>query len=339
MTHNVAIAMTLVGLSTTWPATLRAVSEARAQEAVVSNDKLPGKIYVRAKLERIDENGETVRIHGACAVDPNTGEVEELFPMARGVRSSPSGKRLAVNMVTGLNETRKDELHIIDANTFETLQVIDGGILPSWLDEGRLVYNVLNGTALDNQGWHSKASLLNLATKESRELSIPETDVVFDVSADGKWLLTMSSRNQPGESNRRIYLMRPDGAEQRPVTKAPGIYFHPRFSPDAKQIVYPHWGEDLVDSLCLVDADGANRREIVKSDQGRGSVAGACWSPDGKWLAVTRFDFVERREGRGLRGRLSDHRLEIFTPQGEFRKVVKLIGANGVWWLSQPDWR
>ena len=211
------------------------------------------------------------------------GEVKLLLPMAFGVRTSPDGKRFAVSVRAQQgDETPKEEIHVIDATTYETLRIVEGGILPSWFGSERLVYNVGAG----NQSWQGKAWLVELATKESRELRIPQSDLVSDVSSDGKWILTASNRNPSLGRHFQVYLMHLDGSEQRGLSQQEGLSAFPRFSPDAKHIVYAHWGQDLVDSLCVVDIDGQNRRELLKSDHGRGSLDSACWSPDGKWLAV-----------------------------------------------------
>ncbi len=238
-------------------------------------EKLPGTIYVRSAFQQTDEAGNRKNFDGICAVDPNSGEVNELLPACRGVRVSPDGKHFAVcvSVPATADRTASSEIRIIDATTFETEHVIEGGDGLCWSGNGRkLIYNVSKPG--DDGGWRVKASVFDLATKETRVLPTPATDNVDDCSADGQWLLTTSDRHPPRRANYQIYIMHPDGSAQRPLTDAAGANGWARFRPDAKKIVYQRRGGG-VESLWVVDVDGQNRRELLKSDEGRGSIDSA----------------------------------------------------------------
>ena len=54
------------------------------------------------------------------------------------------------------------------------------------------------------------------------KLPIPDTDEVDDWSPDGRWLVTVSDRHPPHGSGYQLYVMRPDGTEQRRLTEGRG---------------------------------------------------------------------------------------------------------------------
>ena len=55
------------------------------------------------------------------------------------------------------------------------------------------------------------------------KLPIPETDEVDDWSPDGRWLVTVSDRHPPHGSGYQLYLMHPDGTDQRRLTEGRGL--------------------------------------------------------------------------------------------------------------------
>ena len=110
-----------------------------------------------------------------------------------------------------------------------------------------------------------------------KELPIPTEDDVQDWSRDGRWLLTASSRG--AKIGWRLYVMRPDGTEQRPITEG-GNPFYARFSPDGQHVVYTDNARGNQSGIWIVGVDGTNARRVLPVDQNR--IGSACWSPDGK---------------------------------------------------------
>jgi hypothetical protein len=89
-----------------------------------------------------------------------------------------------------------------------------------------------------------------------------------------------------------------------------------------------------------MDVDGKNAREIVK-EVGLASPAGACWSPDGKQLAVRLFDWeVDEKGEKFIANPETDNwRIETMDADGTNRRELKLAGAKVVFFGSSIDWR
>ncbi len=89
-----------------------------------------------------------------------------------------------------------------------------------------------------------------------------------------------------------LYVMRPDGSDQRRITHTPGFYEGaPRFSPDGKKVLYRkvstktklhhnYWGYQ--GKIVIANADGSDPVTIGKE----GQYPWASWSPDGKQISI-----------------------------------------------------
>lgn len=99
--------------------------------------------------------------------------------------------------------------------------------------------------------------------------------------ADGKRILFTMSLSLDDKSD--VWVMRPDGSDQRPLTNTPGRYESaPVFSPDGKRIAFIR-GENVIATM---RADGSGQKKLTEL---RGEVWSLSWSPDGAWLATTGF--------------------------------------------------
>jgi Tol biopolymer transport system component len=85
----------------------------------------------------------------------------------------------------------------------------------------------------------------------------------------------VSNRNgPPGE----IYVMNPDGTNQRNITNSPASECHPAFSPEGKKIAFVR---DF-NSIFVMNPDGSGETRVVDSASGLSSITGfPDWSPDG----------------------------------------------------------
>jgi len=153
-----------------------------------------------------------------------------------------------------------------------------------------------------------------------------------------KHALTCSDRNPPFDSF-QLYLVSPDGGEHRFLTQGRGTNTSGRFSPDGKQIVYTHQEGQQFSIRMLTLAD--RKEALVVEQDGPKAVVSACWSPDGKYLAVSRFDYhVLEPHGVLISPPHLDanYRLEIISLDGKERREIKLEGAE-VKSMSLNDWR
>lgn len=316
-----------------------------------SAERLPGKIYVRAGLEVKNKAGGTEKLVGIISIDPNTGAWERLGLDGFFIRISPQKDRLAFCKFVNVPGQRPGrpaltEIDLADSQGRNSNKIVDNANIPLWSPDGkRLVYS-REKEPKESAAFFGATCVLDLVTKQTKKLAIPATDEVDDWSRDGEWFVTVSDRHPPFGSGYQLYVMHPDGTHERRITQDDGLNCYPRFRPGTNQIVYNHQGHGF-DSLWLVDLDGTNRKQLLTSDQeGAGAPDGAYWSPDGKWLAVLRFDWQTtvpgilnpKKEKFRMPGYCND-RIEIIAPDGSSRGIVKLQGVTKVDWIEHGDWR
>jgi TolB protein len=156
--------------------------------------------------------------------------------------------------------------------------------------------------------------VMNVADQTVRQLTIwAWNDAGVDWSVDGQ-LVIASEQDGKGV----LYVMKADGSNQPTKLTPDGAEdLYPAWSPDGKKIAFAskrdgHQGFGLY----LMDADGKNPRQIMKTD-GDASCLAAAWHPDGKRIAYT--------ESVG-------QALEIFLIDldgSNKKQVTHLGGANG----------
>jgi Tol biopolymer transport system component len=243
--------------------------------------------------------GATEKLVGIITIDPNTGAWERLGLDGFSLRISPQTDRLAFCKFATSPSQRRDqpaaiEIYLADAHRQGSMKVADDASLPIWSPEGKRLVYTQSPPPKDGPRARPRAHatwIADLLDKRTKKLPIPETDEMDDWSQDGKWVVTVSDRHPPFGSGYQLYVMHPDGTDERRITEGDGLNCYPRFRPGTNQIAYHHQGHGF-DSLWLVDLDGRNRKQLLTSDkEGAGAPNGAYWSPDGKWLAVLRFDW------------------------------------------------
>lgn len=301
-----------------------------------SDDHPPGKIFVWALLEYKTDVASANEYRGVIAIDPNTGEWEKVGVLGQWYRLSPDGRRMAFSELRqpgGVNGPIFD-LFVADvSNPHPTRLVEEAAHLANWSPDGkRLLYGIVSKDKDPDAGWRGTSWTIDLATKEKRKLPVPETDEVDDWSPRGDWLVTVSDRHPPFGSGYQLYVMHSDGTGERRLTQGAGLNVYPRFSPDGNRIVYDHQrrGED---SLWIVDVDGSNARRIMVSQNRRDAQSGACWSPDGRWLAVRMLDWNTGGQSDG------NWRLAVVAADGGSPRVLELKDVTATKFLQIPDWK
>jgi Tol biopolymer transport system component len=281
----------------------------------------------------------SVRYGRVLAIDPETGKGEQINEQGGLGRVSPDGRAVVF--------VRDGEIWSCDSRGKEgPRRLAAKGGRPVWSADG--TWLVLTARARGAAGDLRKKETwrINADGSGATTLPIPDTDTVDDVSPDGRWFVTCSDRHPPRGLAYQLYLMRPDGTGQRRLTQGAGLSFDARFSPDGRQLVYVHMEKDIrgvhFSSVHVMDADGGNDREVLREkDQVRPD--SACWSPDGRRLAVV---VVQREAGtsRDLQGwpiLFRDH-LEILDADGGNRRRLKLRTADNAAILAEqigaPDW-
>jgi dipeptidyl aminopeptidase/acylaminoacyl peptidase len=157
------------------------------------------------------------------------------------------------------------------------------------------------GDRFDRSSW-----MIDVKTKKKTTLKVPEGHIVRDWSSEGKWFLTTTSINakeakvKPARDSAdvtRIYLVKQDGSEARPLTDLEFSASAGRFSPDGRQILF-HGRDPKGDTWHIYAMDLKTRKPRKVSQELDGGLGGACWSPDGKRIAYVWVNASDK-EGDG----------------------------------------
>ena len=116
------------------------------------------------------------------------------------------------------------------------------------------------------------------------------------------------------DGNSEIYIMNPDGSDQKNLTQHRAQDLAPVWSPTGEQILFQSDRGGIPD-LYLMEPDGTNVRQVFKKLIGREFPA---WSPDGKAFAYHRF-----------------HTFSIYTASIDGKDEAKL--AEGLWPAWSPN--
>jgi Tol biopolymer transport system component len=219
-------------------------------------------------------------------------------------------------------------------------KISERGSLPVWSPDGKRLITTKGSfeKERDKEKLVSKSWIMDADGSNAKELPIPKTDEVDDWSRDGKWRVTVSDRHPPHGHGYQLYVMHPDGTGQRRLTEG-GLNCYPRFSPNSRKIVYCRQTAKEGYSIWVVDIDGKNARSIMKEEE-LVSPDFACWSPDGKRLAVVRFTWQLDEKGRrvGRNPAEADYHVLIADTDGKNRRRLDLADAKVIW-LGHTDWR
>lgn len=295
------------------------------------DQKKTGRIFVTLSLGEDGKPTERLII----AIDPETGDWQKMSDAGDMVRVSPDRQTLAF--------MREGAIWNCDAQGGNNAGKISSvGSLPVWSPDGQYLVS----TSLDKEEsaegkdfWKTVRFRAD-GTGSVEELRIPSENLVWDWSADGKWLATISTK-RPDDArvnSRQIVVMHSDGKEQRQVTRG-NDNLYPRFSPDGKRVCYLAV-ENKTRSIRV--AEITTGEETILLQAGEIAPKAACWSPDGKQVAVLVFEF--KRDSKGntvLDPKGYDHfRLMVIDVDGKKRRDVNLkLGEKKIVFIGHPDWR
>jgi serine/threonine-protein kinase len=135
----------------------------------------------------------------------------------------------------------------------------------------------------------------------------PPRGAVGTGSAVGSKIAFTSDRDGPDPvghlGNHEIYVMNPDGTDQRRLTYNDGMDNQPAWSPDGRRIAFSRVGGGGVD-IFIMNADGSEQTRLTNQTAAGPMAHGATWSPDGKRIAFQSFVrpdiYVIAVDGTGL---------------------------------------
>lgn len=146
-------------------------------------------------------------------------------------------------------------------------------------------------------------------------------------SPDGNRIAFVSNRS----GGYRIWVMNADGSEQRSLSEQP-YSESPTWSPDGSKIAYDADGDgDGWQELWLMNADGTGQHEIFDAGTDAVDTWARSWSPDGRYLALTRIQYVYY-QGQWYWTSAFVEALDSTQPWWTFRLI-----DYGLEW--HPDWQ
>jgi Tol biopolymer transport system component len=267
---------------------------------------------------------------GIIAITPADGSWRWVEQMRGMARLSPDGHTLAFfGPIKPLSARAIWTRDIRGGDPPRRISELSG--IPVWSPDGKWIVTSPHtgwaGGRLSPRGtWRMNADGSNPV-----RVPVPETDYVVDWSPDGRWLLTQSSQ---GPDDYQIRIMHPDGTGLRSLAEGTEFHHDPRFSPDGRRVVFSISTPEGY-ALWLSGVDDGDRREITLEPK---SHSVACWSPDGKWLAIGSLDPQPSEQGRRELGTDLDRlncRIEVVSMRGESRRRLNL--PKGA--IALRDWR
>jgi Tol biopolymer transport system component len=316
-----------------------ATAEAKQQE--LTKKSLPGRIFAAVKLVTRESTAVSEdQVTGVVAINPNTGSWELIAATSQRQRVSsarvlPYGKILVYSVTSvplvGLDgkitNTGPEEIWVCDIEGHNKLKVVTGkGAGPVWSPDGKYIISSKRRGRDEYNTWRLNADGSNLT-----KIPLSVSGRVCDWSADGKWLLTILDQ---------IYVVGQDGTRGQRVTNSKdALIKKPSFAPDSRRIVYVQYpGGDRPLSLRVVDIDGKNNQEVLR-EENLAAPQEACWSPNGRHLAVVMFDFEMMSSGhKGERAGGGNRRIIIMDANGLNRRLIRLHNVSTVTNLGSLDW-
>jgi beta-lactamase regulating signal transducer with metallopeptidase domain len=299
---------------------------------------LSGRIIVDAVLRRTEGEPQAEMRGAIISIDPNTGQWRQLAEGGHSARVSPDGSLVAFN--------KGDETWICDSQHGGNARLVSGvDGRPVWSPDGKEIV-VSSGDVNEEDKkptpekpvWFVETWKVALDGSGKTWLPVPSTDFIEDWSPDGNWFVASSDRHAPFGRGYQLYLLSPDATTQMRLTEGRGLNVYVRFSPDGKRIVFLHQ-EAGGNSVRLIEIESGEETEIL-ADEGIKRVEMACWSPDGKYLAIQRHDWQIGPDGRMTLsgGTESKPRIEILDLATKERRPLVLQNAE-VRWLGHPHWK
>jgi hypothetical protein len=318
--------------------TLRTIA-APSPRRIAAEDR-KGRIYLYGQLQAGDQ-----KIQGLLAVDPDPVAWNKVADLHDGSwRVSPDGKFLAFCKYENIDNTsvRGVNIQLLDLEKGgEPNQIWDSGGMAVWSgDSKQLIVNKVLPREPDGP-FSYELWRINADGSGAEKLPIPNTEEVDDWSADGRWVITVSTRHNADGLGYQLYAMHPDGTGERRLTEGKGLNVYPRISPDGRRVVYTHSerkDKEVVSSLRIVDIDGKNSHQILEESDDL-APDHACWSPDGKTIAVRAFTWQIGPDGTKFAGGdsvLNKYRIILIDPDGGNLRTLELPTTD---YLGSQDWR
>lgn len=265
------------------------------------SDRIFAAAYVWTTADRYD-----TRI---VAIDPRTGEWETIDEDFGPFAVSPDGRRMAV-------DRGEEGLWLVNVAGGPGRRIAERSGFPVFAPDGRSLLFTRSDVELEvrlgkiEERWTSRVERFTFEGRLLETLGRFDDHSIVDWSVGDR--LIVSNLNDDS-----IFTVGVDGSERRAVSIVPG--HSPRFSPDGRRMAYIIADPGRVD---VADADGRNARPVYDT-QSREFAMLACWSPDGRTIAVVFVDRdVDEPAPLGDPRESNPHLVLIDVATGKFRPLT-----------------
>jgi TolB protein len=235
---------------------------------------------------------------------------------------SPDGRRIAFD---SNRDGKFLNIYLLELNTGKVIRLTDtkaNDITPAWSPDGRRLAFTSDRTG------HNEIYVVNADGSGVRRVTHDESDSIHAFwSPDGKTLIYCSARDNPDKGRApegevyEIYTIRPDGSNQRRLTRLGGINTYGSYSPNGKWIIFRKVLGERNSEIWVMRADGRDPKNLTNHPA---FDAWPQWSPDGRRIA-----FTSNRRGRG-----EDYDLYLMNSDGSgLRRLTDVAGRN-----TSPKW-
>jgi len=271
---------------------------------------------------------------------------KDLFPHI-DARLSPDGKSMAFFVtveqnVEGRDPRRKLFVRRLDEKEPGTDLEIEGQ-RAFWSPDGSQIV-VGDYVPGKNPGeWNMVNRLVDIKTKKSQDLKLPENHAITDWSRDGKHFLTTAAKFEKDGPTGCLYLVNRDGSEPKALTDSKASAFEGRLSPDGNRVLYLGTDPERKDKKGLAGY-GLFVLDIAKKTSTRvegqplnGEFMGFCWSPDSKRIVYCWR--VEPDEKNPVR----EFESQLVVADADGKNAVSIASEKadngGTITIASPDWR
>ena len=283
-------------------------------------------------------------------IDPDGKNEKELSKESPGdAKISPDGKLLALCYITGTPERLKLHVRGIEAKAPGTDLEVECYSFVWSTDGTEIAYSSWN--AGEGDAHSATHGIVNVNTKKTSPLRLPESHTITDWSRDGKHFLTQSMEvvnpRKWSQTIWKLHLMNRDGTEHKALTDGKQAALYGRLSPDGTRVLYLE-GEGLDDhpsfkqhGMKVLDV-ATGKLVSVEDVPLNAELWGYSWSPDGKRIAYAwRAAWEGKAEDRV--NKETESILMVSDWDGKNAKTIATvkgtfqIGVVGA--LTHPDWR
>jgi RNA polymerase sigma factor (sigma-70 family) len=288
-------------------------------------------------------------------IDPdgkNEEKVSEKIVGGANLRLSPDGKTLALFMVGFEIPPRADavgepwhKLYTRGLSENESMTDLETYCqICAWSPDGTKIAatDIVEGPDKKPATVHY---LVDVKTKEKKELKLPDNHVITDWARDGKHILTISMIIKDAKPN-GLCLMNMDGTEYKRLTDGKEMLVSGQISPDGTRVLCRALQPLSVEKpnqfrieMLILDIVSGKKTPVADLPL-NGDVWSFCCSPDGKRIAYT---WRQKHEGKPeeVAVKETESHLVVCDSDGKNQKTIASEKGQGQWitTIGEVDWR